>query len=107
MSALNEAKGDTRDEAKARLRARTEEATALGIFGAPSFRVDGEIFWGNDRLEAALVQRARFGGTTWSEIAATFRSGGKRRAGGTPPARSATVDAFGIGLSAVPGTRRV
>lgn len=42
------------DAAKARLRARTDEAAALGIFGAPSFVVDGELFWGNDRLDAAL-----------------------------------------------------
>ena len=40
---------------KARLRAQTEEAQRLGLFGAPSFTTaDGELFWGNDRLEAAL-----------------------------------------------------
>lgn len=37
------------------LRRQTERAQALGIFGAPSFVVDGELFWGNDRLEAALA----------------------------------------------------
>lgn len=42
------------EPAKARLRARTEEAIALGIFGAPSFVAGRELFWGNDRLEAAL-----------------------------------------------------
>jgi 2-hydroxychromene-2-carboxylate isomerase len=41
-------------DAKARLRARTEEAARLGIFGAPTFSVDHELFWGNDRLEDAL-----------------------------------------------------
>lgn len=40
--------------AKAKLRARTEEAISLGIFGAPSFVAGSEMFWGNDRLEAAL-----------------------------------------------------
>jgi 2-hydroxychromene-2-carboxylate isomerase len=45
------------EDAKARLRARTEEAQRLGLFGAPSFLVDGELFWGNDRLEAALAWR--------------------------------------------------
>lgn len=40
---------------KLRLRARTEEAAARGIFGAPSFFVGDELFWGNDRLEAALA----------------------------------------------------
>jgi 2-hydroxychromene-2-carboxylate isomerase len=39
---------------KERLRAQTEEAERLGIFGAPSFRVNGELFWGHDRLEQAL-----------------------------------------------------
>src|SRR5262249_15127984 len=39
---------------KARLRKQTEQATALGIFGAPSFVSRGELFWGNDRLEDAL-----------------------------------------------------
>ena len=32
----------------------TDEAMALGIFGSPSFVVDGEVFWGDDRLEDAL-----------------------------------------------------
>jgi 2-hydroxychromene-2-carboxylate isomerase len=40
---------------KDRLRARTEDAIARGIFGAPTFLVNGELFWGNDRLEDALA----------------------------------------------------
>jgi 2-hydroxychromene-2-carboxylate isomerase len=48
------------DEIKAALRAQTEEAQTLGIFGAPSFVTsDGELFWGNDRLEAALAWATR------------------------------------------------
>jgi 2-hydroxychromene-2-carboxylate isomerase len=40
---------------KAALREQTAEAQARGIFGAPSFVTpDGELFWGNDRLEAAI-----------------------------------------------------
>ena len=43
------------DDNKARLRAQTEEAERLGLFGAPSFiTASGELFWGNDRLEQAL-----------------------------------------------------
>jgi 2-hydroxychromene-2-carboxylate isomerase len=43
------------DAIKARLRAQTEQAQRAGVFGAPSFTsADGELFWGNDRLEAAL-----------------------------------------------------
>ena len=40
---------------KERVRASTERAQDIGIFGAPSFVTeDGEIFWGDDRLEQAL-----------------------------------------------------
>ncbi len=47
-------------ENKARLRSETEEAQRIGIFGAPSFvAADGELFWGNDRLESALVWARR------------------------------------------------
>ena len=31
--------------------AYTEQAIAAGVFGAPSYVVDGEIFWGQDRLD--------------------------------------------------------
>lgn len=46
---------------KALLRAQTEQAIALGIFGAPSFLVGDELFWGNDRMEAALIWATRHG----------------------------------------------
>jgi 2-hydroxychromene-2-carboxylate isomerase len=39
---------------KEALKAQTEAAMARGLFGAPSFVVGDELFWGNDRLEAAL-----------------------------------------------------
>jgi 2-hydroxychromene-2-carboxylate isomerase len=42
------------DESKAKLRQQTERAISLGIFGAPTFAIDDELFWGNDRLDAAL-----------------------------------------------------
>ncbi|MBN9061109.1 MAG: disulfide bond formation protein DsbA [Rhizobiales bacterium 65-9] len=43
------------EEVKGRLRAETELAKSLGVFGAPSFITgDGEIFWGDDRLEHAI-----------------------------------------------------
>ena len=45
-------------ENKQRLRQQTEEAQELGIFGAPSFLVGGELFWGDDRLEQALAAAA-------------------------------------------------
>ena len=36
--------------AREALRATTREAISLGIFGAPFFTVEGEAFWGQDRL---------------------------------------------------------
>ncbi|MXO59034.1 2-hydroxychromene-2-carboxylate isomerase [Altererythrobacter salegens] len=39
----------------ARLLAVTKRAMALGVFGAPTFAVGGELFWGNDRLEDAIA----------------------------------------------------
>jgi 2-hydroxychromene-2-carboxylate isomerase len=41
-------------ENKQRLKDQTDEAIARGIYGAPSFTVREELFWGNDRLETAL-----------------------------------------------------
>ena len=41
----------TSPEAKARLRRVCDDAVAHGVFGAPSFVVDGEPFWGNDRRD--------------------------------------------------------
>lgn len=38
-------------EVAARYEANTQRALAAGVFGAPSYVVDGEIFWGQDRLE--------------------------------------------------------
>ena len=46
-------------ENKARLKAQTEEAQARGLFGAPSFTVGDELFWGNDRLEEAIAFAAQ------------------------------------------------
>ncbi|MDR7036374.1 2-hydroxychromene-2-carboxylate isomerase [Methylobacterium sp. BE186] len=41
---------------KTRLRVAGEEARSRGIYGAPTFLTDdGELFWGNDRLEQALA----------------------------------------------------
>lgn len=38
------------------LRANTDDAIARGVFGAPSFFVGDQLFWGNDRLD--FVERA-------------------------------------------------
>ena len=44
----------TLPEIKNLLRKQTDEAMNLGIFGAPTFIVGNELFWGNDRLEDAI-----------------------------------------------------
>ena len=43
------------DAVKLRLREQTEVARQRGIFGAPTFFVGSEMFWGNDRLDDALL----------------------------------------------------
>ena len=43
--------GIARPESKDRLRRETDAAIARGVFGAPFFVVDGEPFWGADRLD--------------------------------------------------------
>jgi 2-hydroxychromene-2-carboxylate isomerase len=31
--------------------ANTRDAIELGVFGAPTYVIDGELFWGQDRLD--------------------------------------------------------
>ena len=38
-------------EAKTAYDAYTEEAIERQVFGAPSYVLDGEVFWGQDRLD--------------------------------------------------------
>ena len=42
------------DSIKNALRANSDEAISRGLFGAPSFTIADELFWGDDRLENAL-----------------------------------------------------
>lgn len=47
----------TQDAAvKAQLKAATDEAVAAGVFGAPTFVVGDQLFWGQDRL--VFVEKA-------------------------------------------------
>jgi|SRR5215471_2595166 len=43
------------DEIAARYTTATDEARKLGIFGAPTFVIGKELFWGDDRLDDAIA----------------------------------------------------
>lgn len=43
------------DEIARALQAATTKAMSLGIFGAPTFAVGEEVFWGDDRLDDAIA----------------------------------------------------
>ena len=43
------------DDIETIYRTNTREAESLGVFGAPTFMVGSEIFWGDDRLEDAIA----------------------------------------------------
>jgi 2-hydroxychromene-2-carboxylate isomerase len=43
------------DGVKSALRAATEEAADIGVFGVPSLVVGEEVFWGDDRVEEAVA----------------------------------------------------
>ena len=58
MAETAAARADAPDIA-AQFTANTDAARALGIFGAPNFVCDGEVFWGDDRLEDAIAWRLR------------------------------------------------
>jgi 2-hydroxychromene-2-carboxylate isomerase len=52
------AKADDPD-IKAQLAANTEQAAARGAFGVPTFFVDGEMFWGKERLGQVMDELTR------------------------------------------------
>ncbi len=61
---------DPLDESvKAQLRAHADEAIASGVFGVPTFEVDGKVFWGLDglpMLRAYLERDVWFDGPCWN-----------------------------------------
>ena len=57
------------EEAKAALRANTDEAITCGAFGVPTCALDGRLFWGFDglgMLRAAAQQDPWFDGPQWA-----------------------------------------
>jgi 2-hydroxychromene-2-carboxylate isomerase len=76
VAALTQALAPPRDPAstavKNEVRAATDEAIARGVFGVPTFELDGRLFWGVDALpmlRAALQGEAWFDGPAWDEAA--------------------------------------
>src|SRR5262249_13431602 len=59
------------------LKAATDGARKLGIFGAPTFAIGAEIFWGDDRLEEALAFAAGRG--TFPRVARRSHPGNDER----------------------------
>lgn len=58
-------------EVKERLRAQTDRALELGVFGVPTMFVDGELFWGVDSF-GFVEQRLRGEDPITPELLATF-----------------------------------
>lgn len=59
-------------EVKAELKANTDDAIAQGIFGVPTFEVDGQYFWG---LDALPMLRAYIEGDDWFTSPAWTQAG--------------------------------
>jgi len=84
IAALTQDLAPARDPSSAQvkdaLRAATDEAIARGVFGVPTFEVDGRLFWGLDALpmlRAALLGEPWFDGPAW-DAAALPRPGVRR-----------------------------
>jgi len=76
---LRDAVAPLRDPASAavkdELRAHTEAAVGRGIFGVPTFDLDGHLFWG---LDALAMVRARLLGDPWFDGPAWDAAGAAR-----------------------------
>jgi 2-hydroxychromene-2-carboxylate isomerase len=68
---------------KADLQAHGEEALARGVFGVPSFEVDGRVFWGQDALP---MLRSYLEGDAW--FSAAHWDGVQQIASGVPPRKA-------------------
>ena len=68
---LNPPRAAGSDEVKAQLKAHTDEAIALGVFGVPTFAVDGRLFWGFDALPmlGAYLQGDPWFDGPWNSVA--------------------------------------
>ena len=74
---LAPARDPNSDEVRDQLKAHTDNAIAQGVFGVPSYAVDGQVFWGLDALpmlRSCVAGDAWFSGPQW-DAAAQLPSG--------------------------------
>ncbi len=67
---------------KAQLKMNTENAIAQGVFGVPTFAVDGKLFWGLDSLPMLrdyLLGDPWFDGPDWHGVSAISSGAARRR----------------------------
>jgi len=72
----------SREDVKTALRTNTEAAIAAGVFGVPTLRIGGELFWGNDAtalIEDWLDKPLRFDAPEYRRIAALPRAIERKR----------------------------
>ena len=70
------------DAVKAQLKNNTDAAIAQGVFGVPTFAVDGRLFWGLDALPMLrdyLLGNPWFEGPDWNGVHAVSSSVARRR----------------------------
>jgi len=71
-----------REDVKTALRTNTEAALAAGVFGVPTLRIGGELFWGNDAtalIEDWLDTPSRFDAPEYRRIATLPRAIERKR----------------------------
>jgi 2-hydroxychromene-2-carboxylate isomerase len=69
---LAPARDPNSDEVRDQLKAHTEDAIAQGVFGVPSYAVDGKVLWGSDALPMlrdCVAGGAWFSGADWDKAA--------------------------------------
>jgi len=72
----------SREDVKIALRTNTEAAIAAGVFGVPTLRIGGELFWGNDAtalIEDWLDTPSRFDAPEYRRIATLPRAIERKR----------------------------
>jgi 2-hydroxychromene-2-carboxylate isomerase len=82
IGVANATEAIVREDVKAALRANTEAAIAAGVFGVPTLRIGGELFWGNDAtpmIEDWLARPNRFIEPEYRRVASLPRAVERRR----------------------------